>query len=98
MRRVALAIVSAGILLLVIVWYPHYVEKPVKDGEGPLSVYVDPRLAAPEYHSPLESWQTRHADMLNRGDLLQSDCLYCHTVEKSCNNCHSYVGAAEILP
>jgi len=98
MRKVALSLAAAGILLLIVAWYPGYVEKPVKDGAGPLSVYVDPSLPAPEYHSPIEWWQTRHMDVLNRGDLLQSDCLQCHDPETSCNNCHSYVGANEIVP
>jgi len=98
MRKVALSLAAAGILLLIVAWYPGYVEKPVKDGAGLLSVYVDPSLPAPEYHSPIEWWQTRHMDVLNRGDLLQSDCLQCHDPETSCNNCHSYVGANEIVP
>jgi hypothetical protein len=98
MRKVALSLAAVGILLLIVAWYPGYVEKPVKDGAGPLSVYVDPSLPAPEYHSPIEWWQTRHMDVLNRGDLLQSDCLQCHDPETSCNNCDSYVGANEIVP
>lgn len=98
MRKVALSLVAIGILLLIVAWYPQYVEKPVKDGEGPLSVYLDPSLPAPEYHSPLDWWQTHHMDIVNRGDLLQSDCLQCHDPETSCNNCHSYVGANEIVP
>lgn len=98
MRKVALSLAAVGILLLIVAWYPGYIEKPVKDGAGPLSVYVDPSLPAPEYHSPIEWWQTRHMDVLNRGDLLQSDCLQCHDPETSCNNCHSYVGANEIVP
>lgn len=98
MRKVALSFVAVGILFLLVAWYPQYVEKPVKDGEGPLSVYLDPSLPAPEYHSPLDWWQTHHMDIVNRGDLLQSDCLQCHTPETSCNNCHSYVGANEIIP
>jgi len=33
MRKVALSLVTIGLLLLLIVtWYPRYVEKPVKDG------------------------------------------------------------------
>jgi hypothetical protein len=98
MRKVALFLAAIGALLLIAAWYPGYVEKPVKDGPGPLSVYMDPRLPAPEYHSPLEWWQSHHPDVVNRGDLLQSDCLQCHDPETSCNNCHSYVGVAEIVP
>jgi hypothetical protein len=98
MRKVALSMVTLGILLLAVVWYPHYVEKPVKDGIGPLAIYVDPSLPVPEYHSPLDWWELHHMDVLNRGDLVQSDCLQCHDAEKSCNQCHRYVGAAEIVP
>lgn len=97
MRKVALSVVALGIVLLVIAFYPQYVEKPVKDGEGPLSVYVDPSLAAAEYHSPLEWWQLNHQDVVNRGDLVQADCLQCHDPVTSCNNCHGYVGAKEIV-
>lgn len=98
MRKVALSLVAIGILLLVTAWYPRYVDKPVKDGKGPLSVYIDPSLPVPEYHSPLETWQTHHMDILNRGDLVQADCLYCHDPATSCNNCHAYVGAKEVIP
>ena len=98
MRKVALTLVAVGLMLLLVAWYPQYVEKPVKDGAGPLSVYLDPSLPAPEYHSPLDWWQTHHMDIVNRGDLLQSDCLQCHDPARSCNNCHSYVGANEIVP
>ena len=98
MRKVALSLVAIGVLFLLVAWYPQYVEKPLKDGEGPLSVYVDPRLSVLEYHSPLEWWQTHHVDVLNRGDLVQADCLQCHDPATSCNNCHSYVGANEIVP
>jgi hypothetical protein len=98
MRKAALVFAALVVLVLVITGYPGYVEKPVKDGPGPLSLYVDPALPAPEYHSPLESWRTQHVDMLARGDLLQADCLQCHDVERSCNNCHRYVGAAAIVP
>jgi hypothetical protein len=98
MRKLALAIAAISILLLAAAWYPERVEKPVKDGQGPLAVYVDPAFPAPEYHSPLDWWQTHHMDVLNRGDLLQADCLQCHDVERSCNNCHRYAGAAPIIP
>ena len=98
MRKVALSLLIIGVLLLTVAWYPRYVEKPVKDGKGPLAVYVDPSLPAPEYHSPVETWQTRHVDVLNRGDVVQADCLYCHDPATSCNNCHAYVGAKEIVP
>lgn len=98
MRKTALSLITIGILLLIVAGYPQFVEKPVKDGPGPLSVYLDPSLPAPEYHSPLEWWQTHHMDIVNRGDMLQTDCLHCHDPQKSCNNCHDYVGVNRIVP
>ena len=98
MRKVALSLVVVGILLLTVAFYPQSVERPVKDGEGPLAVRIDARYAAPEYHSPLDWWQTHHMDRVNNGDLEQTDCLYCHDPATSCNNCHGYVGANEIIP
>jgi len=35
-------------------------------------------------------------DVVNRGDMTESDCLYCHEPAKSCNNCHGYVGVNPI--
>lgn len=98
MRKLALSLVVVGLMLAAVIWYPSYVEKPVKDGKGPLSVYADPSLSAPEYHSPLDQWQLDHPDVMKRGDLVQADCLQCHVAEVHCNNCHRYVGAADIVP
>jgi len=96
-RRLFLVLGVLLIVFLAIFYYPKFVDKPVKDGPGPLSVYIAPEFAAPEYHSPLDYWQTHHTDIVNRGDLPQSDCLHCHEPERSCNNCHSYVGANQIV-
>ena len=96
MRKLALFIMVIVLAGLVVGFYPHFVEKPVKDGSGPLAVYNSPRYPAPEYHSPLEDWQISHTDIVNRGDIAQDDCLYCHEAERSCNNCHDYVGAQRI--
>lgn len=97
MRKALLILVAVVLIGLVVAFYPARVEKPEKDGHGPLAVYIAPQYAAPEYHNPLEYWKTHHMDVINRGDLEQSDCLYCHVPERSCNNCHSYVGAAEVV-
>jgi len=97
MRKAALLIVTLGIIALVFAFYPQYMEKPVKDGEGPLAVYLDPSLSVPEYHNPLVWWQLNHKNVVNRGDLEQADCLQCHDPATSCNNCHNYVGTKEIL-
>jgi len=96
MRKLALVLAVLGILLLTAAFYPQYVQKPEKDGSGPLAVLIDARYAAPEYHSPLDWWQTHHMDIVNRGDFEKQDCLYCHEPETSCNNCHGFVGAAPV--
>lgn len=98
MRKVTLVLLILAVLVLTAAFYPNRTERPVKDGAGPLAVRIDPRYAAPEYHSPLDWWQTHHMDRVNAGDLEQADCLYCHEPETSCNNCHGYVGADAITP
>jgi hypothetical protein len=96
MRKLAFVLFTLGILILVISFYPAYAEKPVLDGEGPMSIQIDPAFTAPEYHNPLDWWKTHHMDIVNRGDLTQQDCLYCHDPDTSCNNCHNYVGAGMV--
>ena len=71
-------------------------EKPVKDGHGELAVTIDREFAAPATHSPLDWWQMRHFQVVNSGDIKEKDCLYCHKPERSCNNCHNYVGVRKI--
>jgi hypothetical protein len=97
MRKLILFLTVVIALLLVVVFYPAYVTKPVKDGSGPLAVYIDPIYPAPEYHSPIDWWQTHHMDLVNRGDIAKADCLYCHEPQLSCNNCHAYVGVDPIV-
>ena len=97
MRKAILMLVTLGIILFTIAYYPRYVEKPVKDGAGPLAVYLDPSYPAPEYHSPLDWWQANHKNVVNRGDLEKADCQQCHDPDTSCNNCHNYVGANPIV-
>lgn len=96
MRKIALILAVLIILGLVVGFYPTYVEKPLKDGGGPMAIRLDPDLPAPETHSPLDWWQTHHMDVVNQGDLTQGDCLYCHDPQTSCNNCHGYVGVDPI--
>ena len=79
-------------LVLVVAFYPAYVDKPVKDGTGPMAIRLDPDVLAPETHNPIGWWQTHHMDVVNQGDLTQRDCVYCHNPSTSCNNCHGYVG------
>lgn len=71
-------------------------EKPAKDGLGPLAVAIDREFTAPATHSPLTYWQAHHPDVVNSGDIPETDCVYCHAVERSCNNCHGYVGVRQI--
>ena len=97
MRKVVFMAAVIIILALVVGFYPNYVDKPVKDGTGPMAIYLDPALSAPATHSPLDWWQTHHMDVVNAGDLTQQDCLYCHDPQTSCNNCHAYVGVTQIV-
>lgn len=96
MRKLVLIVVVVLVAGAVILGYPSYVTPPARSGAGPLAITLDGLRSAPEYHSPLPWWQTHHMDMLNRGDLAQSDCFYCHEPQTSCNNCHSYVGVKEV--
>jgi hypothetical protein len=89
---VSLVIVAAALFLA----GQSLPERPVKDGVGPLAVKLDPNVSAPSTHSPLDWWQKHHPNVVNNGDLREQDCLYCHNASKSCNNCHSYVGAKVI--
>lgn len=82
--------------VLVGVGYPQQVERPVLNGEGPLTIKIDPNLVAPDYHRPLDWWRTYHMDVQALGDFTQADCLRCHDPETSCNNCHNYVGVPRI--
>lgn len=97
-RKVVLGLLVLILVLLVVIYYPESVEMPAKDGKGPLAVYVSAQYSAPETHNPLSYWKIHHQDVLNRGDMVQADCFYCHAPEQSCNQCHAYVGAATIIP
>jgi hypothetical protein len=89
-------ILLAACLLLTVAVAGCVPPKPVKDGVGPLAVTVDRQFTAPATHSPLAWWQTHHGEVVNSGDIEETDCLYCHRVERSCNNCHGYVGVRAI--
>jgi len=71
-------------------------EKPVKDGSGELAVTISREFTSPVTHSPIDWWQTHHPNVVNSGDIKEKDCLYCHNAERSCNNCHGYVGVRKI--
>ncbi len=72
------------------------VQKPEIKGQGPLAVVMDRGTAAAEYHAPLERWRATHKQALQDGDFTERECVLCHNPQKSCNNCHGYVGAKEI--
>ena len=92
--RIALCLVAC--VLLAILLAGCVPRKPAKDGAGPLAVTIDREFTAPATHSPLAWWQTHHGDVVNSGDIKEKDCLYCHRAERSCNNCHAYVGVRAI--
>ena len=95
-RLIALAVTLVVLTIVLALVRQPMPERPVKDGIGPLAVQLDPGVSAPTTHSPLEWWQANHPNVVNNGDLREQDCLYCHDASKSCNNCHSYVGAKQI--
>ena len=98
MRKLILVVVLLSGLALIVGFYPTYVEEPALNGTGPLAIRLNPSLSAPEYHSPLDWWQTHHMDVVSQGNFRQADCLYCHEPQTSCNNCHQYVGVKAIKP
>ena len=98
MRKLALSLVVIVVVGLIVAFYPRYVDKPALDSHGEMAIIMDPRFPAPQYHSPIDWWQTHHMNVVNRGDIVQEDCLYCHVPSQSCNNCHNYVGVDEIVP
>jgi len=71
-----------------------YPKKPELRGTGPLAVQIDSdKLVIPEYHNPLEVWKPRHMQSIQQKEFTERECMSCHQVEISCNNCHNYVGA-----
>ena len=72
------------------------VQKPEVNGEGPLGVKMARGIISPEFHAPLERWRTSHKQALNGGDFTERQCVLCHDPQKSCNNCHGYIGARKI--
>jgi hypothetical protein len=68
------------------------VEKPEKDGPGPLAVTIERTRDAPDYHTPLDWWTANHPHGISDGVFSQRECMLCHAPEDSCNKCHEYVG------
>ncbi len=72
-------------------------EKPVRDGEGELAIVINmDKLAIPETHNPLEDWQKRHMQSIQKKEYTEKECISCHNIATSCNNCHNYVGVIEV--
>jgi hypothetical protein len=94
---IRLGLFFAASILLAIIVAGCAPQKPAKDGMGPLAVTIDREFSPPATHSPLTWWQTHHNEVVNSGDFKERDCLYCHQVERSCNNCHGYVGVRAIV-
>jgi hypothetical protein len=72
------------------------VQKPVKDGPGPLGITIERTREAPDYHNPLDWWTANHPEAINDGVFSKRECMLCHVPNDSCNNCHEYVGAKEV--
>ncbi len=86
------------IVLLLIVAGCSNPEKPELRGTGELAVQIDSdKLIIPEYHNPLESWRPRHMQSILDKEFSERDCVSCHKVETSCNNCHDYVGVPQVI-
>ncbi len=68
------------------------VEKPVKDGTGPLAITIDRTREAPDYHNPLDWWTANHPHAIADGVFSERECMLCHVPGDSCNKCHEYVG------
>ncbi len=72
-------------------------DAPSQDSSGPLALVVASGLATPSYHDPIADWQRiGHRDYV-RGNGFD-DCLGCHYPPEHCNQCHTYVGGAPIIP
>ncbi len=72
------------------------VEKPEKDGTGPLSITIERTREAPDYHDPLDWWTANHPHGINDGVFSQRECMLCHVPVDSCNKCHDYVGVRQV--
>lgn len=86
----AILILSVSLILVSGCSYP---KKPELRGEGILAIQIDSdKLVIPEYHNPLEVWKPRHMESIQHKEFTERECMSCHKVKTSCNNCHEYVG------
>ena len=90
---VTLAVVGAVLLLTAC---DLGVEKPEKDGTGPLAITIERTREAPDYHNPLDWWTANHPNFISEDVFSQRECMLCHVPDDSCNQCHEYVGVKEV--
>ena len=91
LRTLAVLLVAA--LVLALSGCDLGVNKPVKDGTGPLAITISRTRQAPDYHNPLDWWTANHPQAISDGTFSKRECMLCHVPEDSCNKCHEYVGA-----
>jgi len=91
-----LAILGAVVMVLLLSGCDLGVEKPVKDGTGPLAITIERTREAPDYHNPLDWWMANHLHGISDGVFSRRECMLCHVPEDSCNRCHQYVGARQV--
>jgi hypothetical protein len=87
-----LVILGAVALVLLLSGCDLDVEKPEKDGSGPLAITIERIREAPDYHSPLDWWTANHPHGISDEVFSQRECMLCHAPDDSCNKCHRYVG------
>ncbi len=84
-------------LFFVSSWSLAGLEPPSQDSDGQLALKVSAGLSTPDYHDPIEDWQrVTHREYV--GEEGFDDCLECHYPPTHCNQCHTYVGGAPIIP
>ena len=94
--RTILNLILASFLFLILLGGCQKVAKPELKGKGPLALKLPEGILSPEYHQPVEYWKQHHMDVLLRGDYSRQECMLCHDVHTSCNNCHDYVGVKRV--
>jgi hypothetical protein len=88
-----LPLLVLAVLVLILSACDLGVQKPLKDGTGPLAVTISRTREAPDYHNPLDWWTANHPQAISDGTFSKRECMLCHVPEQSCNKCHEYVGA-----
>ena len=90
------AVLASLLLVLFVAGCNKKVTKPELKGKGPLALKLPAGVLSPEYHQPVDFWKQHHMDVLKRGDYSKQECMLCHDVNTSCNNCHDYVGVVRV--